>query len=43
VYVRRINFSGNSKTRDEVLRREMRLMEGGWYSTPKVDRSRIRI
>jgi len=43
VYVRRINFSGNSKTRDEVLRREMRLMEGGWYSSPKVDRSRTRI
>ncbi len=43
VYVRRINFSGNSKTRDEVLRREMRQMEGGWYSTPNVDRSRIRI
>jgi len=43
VYVRRINFSGNSKTRDEVLRREMRQMEGGWYSTPKVDRSRVRI
>ena len=43
VYVRRINFSGNSKTRDGVLRREMRQMEGGWYSTPKVDRSRVRI
>jgi outer membrane protein insertion porin family len=43
VYVRRINFSGNSKTRDEVLRREMRQMEGGWYSSPKVDRSRVRI
>ena len=43
VYVRRINFYGNSKTRDEVLRREMRQMEGGWFSTPKVNRSRVRI
>ena len=43
VYVRRINFYGNSKTRDEVLRREMRQMEGGWYSTPKVNRSRVRL
>ena len=43
VYVRRINFFGNSKTRDEVLRREMRQMEGGWYSSPKVKRSKVRI
>ena len=43
VYVRRINISGNSTTRDEVLRREMRQMEGGWYSAEKVERSRTRI
>lgn len=43
VYVRRINFHGNYKTRDEVFRREMRQMEGGWYSTPLVKRSRVRI
>jgi outer membrane protein insertion porin family len=42
-YVRRINFYGNTKTRDEVLRREMRQLEGGWYSTPKVNRSKVRI
>jgi len=43
VYVRRINVSGNISTRDEVLRREMRQMEGGWYSAEKVERSRTRL
>ncbi|MCG8324901.1 MAG: outer membrane protein assembly factor BamA, partial [Thiotrichales bacterium] len=43
VYVRRINFSGNTKTRDEVLRREMRQLEGGWISTTKVQRGRVRL
>ncbi|MEZ5540931.1 MAG: outer membrane protein assembly factor BamA [Pseudomonadota bacterium] len=43
VYVRRINFAGNNSTRDEVLRREMRQMEGGWYSAEKVERSRTRL
>jgi len=43
VYVRRINIAGNTGTRDEVLRREMRQMEGGWYSSEKVERSRARI
>lgn len=43
VYVRRINFTGNNKTRDEVLRREMRQQEGGWISTPKVERGKVRI
>lgn len=43
VYVRRINFIGNYKTRDEVFRREMRQMEGGWYSTSKINRSKVRL
>lgn len=42
-YVRRINISGNSKTRDVVLRREMRQQESAWISTSKVDQSRARI
>jgi outer membrane protein insertion porin family len=42
-YVRRINIAGNSKTRDEVLRREMRQQESSWISTTKVEQSRARI
>ncbi len=42
-YVRRINFSGNTKTRDEVLRREMRQPESGWISTQKVERGKVRL
>ncbi|MGB5606159.1 MAG: outer membrane protein assembly factor BamA [Gammaproteobacteria bacterium] len=43
VYVRRVNIAGNVSTRDEVLRREMRQMEGGWFSAEKVERSRTRL
>lgn len=43
VYVRRINFFGNTRTRDEVLRREMRQIEGGWIATSKVKRSQERL
>ncbi len=43
VYVRRVNFSGNSRTKDEVLRREMRQHERGWISTPKIERGKIRL
>lgn len=42
-YVRRINISGNSKTRDEVLRREFRQQESAWMSTTKVAESRSRV
>lgn len=43
VYVNRINISGNTRTRDEVIRREMRQLEGGWYSGDKINLSRRRI
>ena len=43
VYVRRINMKGNSKTRDEVLRREMRQMESSWASSSKIARSKTRL
>lgn len=43
VYVRRINIAGNSKTRDEVLRREMRQQESAWVSTKNTEQSRARI
>lgn len=42
-YVRNINFSGNTKTRDEVLRREMRQMEASWASGTKIERSKTRL
>ena len=43
VYVRRINVAGNSRTRDEVIRREMRQLEGGWYSADKIANSKRRV
>ncbi|WP_153108701.1 outer membrane protein assembly factor BamA [Propionivibrio limicola] len=43
VYVRRINVTGNTKTRDEVVRQEVRQMEGAWYDDERVKLSRQRI
>jgi outer membrane protein insertion porin family len=43
VYIRRINIAGNEKTRDEVIRREFRQMESGWFSTSKIKKSKQRI
>lgn len=43
VYVRRINVVGNAKTRDEVVRREMRQLEGAYYDASKIQLSRRRI
>ncbi|WP_461480480.1 outer membrane protein assembly factor BamA [Porticoccus sp.] len=42
-YVRRIEFRGNTKTMDEVLRREMRQMEGASASTAKIEHSKNRL
>ena len=42
-YVRRINISGNYRTDDEVIRREMRQMEGGWLSSENIDLSQRRL
>lgn len=43
VYVNRVNVAGNTKTRDEVIRREVRQMEGGWYNAEKLNLSRNRL
>ena len=43
VYIRRINFAGNTKTKDEVIRREMRQLEGAWFSQLAIDRSKVRL
>lgn len=42
-YVRRININGNSRTRDEVIRREMRQLESAWYASDKIARSKQRL
>src|SRR6185437_12924339 len=43
VYVRRVVFEGNTRTEDDVLRRQMRQLEGSWYSQAAIDRSKIRL
>jgi outer membrane protein insertion porin family len=43
VYVRRINFNGVDQIDDEVLRREMRQMEGSYLSNSLIDRSKVRL
>ena len=43
VYVRHINVAGNTKTRDEVVRREFRQMEGAWFATKKIQKSKQRV
>ncbi len=43
VYVRRINIAGNTKTRDEVVRRELRQLEGVFYDGQKLQVSRQRV
>jgi outer membrane protein insertion porin family len=42
-YVRKINISGNTRTRDAVIRREVRQIEAAWYDAEKIRQSRDRI
>ena len=42
-YIRRINISGNDRTRDEVIRREFRQFEASWYDGTKIRLSRDRV
>jgi len=42
-YIRNINFVGNERTHDIVLRREMRQMEGAWASNSLIERSKLRL
>jgi outer membrane protein insertion porin family len=43
VYVRSINISGNNRTRDQVIRREMRQFEATWFDGDRIRLSRNRI
>ena len=43
VYVRRINIVGNTRTKDEVIRREVRQLESSWYASNKINRSKERL
>ncbi|MFC7300749.1 outer membrane protein assembly factor BamA [Cognatiluteimonas weifangensis] len=43
VTIRRVEFKGNTRTSDEVLRREMRQFEGSWYAQAAIDRSKVRL
>jgi outer membrane protein insertion porin family len=43
VYVRQVNITGNAKTRDMVIRREMRQFESSWFDSEKIDLSKKRL
>ncbi len=43
VYVRRVLVSGNTRTRDEVIRREFRQFESSWYDGARIKASRDRV
>ena len=43
VYVRQVNISGNAKTRDVVIRREMRQFESSWFDGEKIESSKKRL
>ena len=43
VYVRQVNVTGNAKTRDMVIRREIRQFESAWFDSDKIDLSKKRL
>ena len=43
IYVRKVEISGNAKTRDMVIRREMRQFESSWFDSDKIDLSKKRL
>ena len=43
VYVRRIEVAGNTRSRDEVVRREFRQLEGAWYDGGLIKLSKERV
>ena len=43
IYVRQVAISGNAKTRDLVIRREMRQFESSWFDSDKIDLSKKRL
>lgn len=43
VYVRRVNVTGNTRTQDQIIRREVRQYEGGWFDPERVRLSRDRV
>jgi outer membrane protein insertion porin family len=43
VYVRQVNVTGNRRSRDEVVRRELRQLEASWYDADKIKLSRDRV
>jgi outer membrane protein insertion porin family len=43
VYIRKVNITGNVRTRDDVIRREMRQLESAWYDGARIERSKVRV
>ncbi len=43
IYVRKVDISGNAKTRDVVIRREMRQFESSWFDSDKIELSKKRL
>jgi outer membrane protein insertion porin family len=43
IYVRQVAISGNAKTRDVVIRREMRQFESSWFDSDKIELSKKRL